>query len=311
VSTPGNFPAALANLQYELVNPPNDSGFRFGRETNIHVAVAEFGDPDMRINDEVNPFGDGIRMGRDYYAGRTITFDINITKKYPDARSTHQVLAEMMRAWTTADVVGAPSRLTSGNISLLRMYRHGVHKVVFGRPRRFTPVTGNVDLNWVPITCDFQTIDHLFYEENERSTNIQIVPPTVGGFVFPIEFPWSTVPITSQADVVQINGDAESWLTFTITGPIVNPTIEFVDYYSIKCNITLLPGETLVIDPRPWSRGVYKNGSQNVSGCFTADSRRLSGMTAPPGNHQIVLRGTDGTGTARLETRWRDTYTSW
>lgn len=299
---------ALTNLQYVLINPPNDDGFRFGRNTDIHVALATFGDPDLRLNDEVNPRADGIRMGRDFYSGRTVTFDINITSRTGTA---HSQVSKMMAAWTTSDTYGSPSRQIAGAVSELHMYRHGMHKVVYGRPRRFSPTTGRVDLGWIPVTCDFQTIDHYFYDEHENVNLIGLVPPTVGGFTFPLVFPLNTIPITTQGDIVEVDGDAESWLVTTIYGPIVNPVIDFVGYWQVKTNLTLLTGEYLTIDPRPWSRGVYKNGTQNAAGVFTADSRRLSGMKAPPGVHQIVLRGTDPTGTARMETRWRNTYNTW
>lgn len=299
---------ALNNLEYELVNPPNEAGVHFGRNTTYHVELVTFGDVSSRVNDESNPRADGTRMGRDFYNNRTITFDINIISK---TGQCHAMVSALQACWNTADVVGSPSRMYAGRLSTLRMFRHGVHKVVYGRPRRFTPVTGRVDLGWVPVTCDFVTIDHLFYEEHENVNLITISPPDIGGFIFPVEFPWGTVPISSQADIVQVLGDAESWLRFKITGPIVNPVVDFVGYWQVKTNLTLLNGETLTIDPRPWNRGVYKNNTGNAAGVFTADSRRLSGLTAPPGVHQIVLRGVDGTGTAQLETRWQNTYNTW
>lgn len=299
----------LTNLQYELINPPNDDGVVFGRDTNYHVEMADFGDVDMRINDEVNPRADGIRMGRDFMNGRLITFTINIVTKDGTA---HDKVAALQSAWRTSDVYGPASRLSPGNLSILKMYRHGVQKLVYGRPRRFSATTGRVDTNqWIPVTCDFQTIDHRYYDLAENANYIGLVPANLGGFIFPMEFPMMTIPITTQDDIVIVEGDDEAWIWTKITGPIVNPQIEFVNYWTVKTNITLLTGETLTIDPRPWSRGIYKNGNQNVAGCFTADSRRLSGLTAPPGVHQIVLRGTDPTGTSSMETRWRNSYSTW
>jgi hypothetical protein len=68
------------DLGYELVNPPNipGSGFRFGRGTVVHVTQSEISTPTIRTDDVSVARADGLMMGREYYDGLTITFDINI-----------------------------------------------------------------------------------------------------------------------------------------------------------------------------------------------------------------------------------------
>jgi hypothetical protein len=306
----GGCTIALINLQYELVNPPNEAegGFKFGRGTNFHVERVEFGDPGIRTNDEVLTREDGERFGRDYIDGRTITFTINLLTYNDNAALLY---AQMERAWRTNDTGAGPSRQRAGVMSRLRMNRHGRPKFVYGRPRNIAATTGRVDQGWVPVTCTFKTESHRYYEDALKQNSITPVPPSSGGFTFPIIFPLTTVPMSTQADIVHVEGDEDSFLVNRIDGPIVNPLIEVVGYWFVQCNITLLTGEYLEIDPRPWQRTVRKNGNIPMRGIFTPSSRRLSGQWLPPGVHQVVLKGTDPTGTARLTTSWHNTYTSW
>lgn len=306
--------AFLPNLQYELVNPPNEpgAGMKFGRGTKINVTRVTFGAPNVRTNDEANENGDGTRMGKDFYDGRTVTFDINIKCRPQDTPNAHELYEQLESAWFTEDTGATPSRLVPGQLSQLRMNRHGVAKTMFGRPRRIEPVTGQIDTQgWIPVTCDFQTADHRFYSDGDYANTISIFPGNSGGFEFPLDFPLSTVPITAQDDIVIVEGTAETYIRTKIWGPIVNPEIEVVDYWKAKLNLTLSPFDVIEIDPRPWNRKVLLNNTTNVAGKFTQDSRRVSMMTLPPGVHQVVLRGVDPTGTAKMETRWQNVSTSW
>lgn len=305
--------AFLPNLQYELVNPPNEpgSGMLFGRGTKIHVSKVTFGAPTIRTNDEANERGDGIRMGKDFYDGRLITFDINIKTPPNSSVSAHELYSNLEAAWFTHDVP-TPSRLVAGELSQLRMNRHGVAKTMYGRPRRIEAITGSVDTQgWIPVTCDFQTADYRFYSDGENANVISIFPGNSGGFEFPLDFPLSTVPITAQDDIVIVEGNSQTYVRTKIWGPIVNPEIEVVEYWRAKLNLTLGPFDYIEIDPRPWSRKMLLNGTTNIAGKFTQDSRRVSMMTLPPGVHQVVLRGVDPTGTARMETKWQSVSTTW
>jgi hypothetical protein len=194
------------------------------------------------------------------------------------------------------------------------MNRHGADLVVYGRPNHCEAVTGRVDSSgWIPVTADFRTIDHKFYEDTVHLNSITISPGNSGGFIFPLAFPLNTVAESTQEDIVVVDGNTETWMRSKIIGPITAPAVEVVGYYTIQtaADFVLAVGETLEIDPRPWSRGVYKNGYINVAGKFTQSSRRISMQTLPPGTHQVVLRGIDPTGTATLETRWQYASTTW
>lgn len=300
------------DLGYELVNPPLNygDGFQFGRGTKVHVAKATFTSPEIRAEDQPLSRSDGIAFGRDYYGGRLISFDINIRVQDGTAHDTYSA---MEAAWFTEDTHLGASRLTPGEVSQLVMNRHGQTKVAYGRPRRIEPTTGRVNSGWIPVTCDFQMSTHKFYSAEWSQNDISIAPGSSGGIEFPLEFPLNTVMTSSQGDSVINQGNTETWMLSTIYGPISKPVVDVVNYYQIitASDFSLGPYDYLEIDPQPWSRGAHINGTIPVAGRFTQESRRISMQTLPPGNNQIVLRGTDPTGTARLATRWRNAWTTW
>ena len=304
------------DLGYELVNPPNDigAGFSFGRGTKVNVSHASFGAPEIETQDQPNARADGLAFGRDYFRGRLISFDINIRTPSSTSPSAHDLYSRMEAAWFTEDNSVGPSRLNPGAISQLVMNRHGQVKIAYGRPRRIEPTTGRVNSGWVPVTCDFQMLSHKFYSAGFGSNSINIAPGGVGGgFEFPLEFPMSNTVVTEAEDIVIVGGNTDTWMLSYIHGPITAPMIDVVGYYQIKTDPTfsLGPYDWLEIDPRPWARRISKNGNINVAGRFTQSSRRISLQTLPPGTHQIVLRGSDPTGTAYLTTSWQDAWTTW
>jgi hypothetical protein len=65
------------------------------------------------------------------------------------------------------------------------------------------------------------------------------------------------------------------------------------------------------VDPQPWQRQVRRDSDDaNCAGFLTGMSAWLADMRVPPGGHELLLRGTDSTGTARAECYWRDTRSS-
>ena len=305
------------DLGYELVNPPltPGSGFRFGRGTLVHVSNSEISSPDIRGDEVANPRADGLIMGRDYYGGMTIVFDINIKTRAPgDLGSAAKTLHRAMSAaWFTEDTTVGASRLVPGEVSELYLTDDDRTLVTYGRPRDYQPSRGRTRAGWIPVTASFRTITHKFYEAEWQHGSITSAPSTSTGLVPPFQFPLSTFSIQVLDDFLFVGGNTETWLLTKVYGPISQPKIEVTNYYTIETSsdFSLGSGEWLEIDPRPWVRKVMKNGTTPVAGKFTAKSRRLSMQTLPPGTHRVVLRGNDPTGTARLETSWRNAWSTW
>lgn len=305
------------DLGYELVNPPLNpgSGFRFGRGTLVHVTNSEISSPEMRVEDTPQARADGLRMGRDFYGGMTITFDINIKTRSPGDKgaAAKELHRAMSAAWFTEDTFVGASRLTPGDVSELYLTDDDRTLVTYGRPREYQSVRGRTRAGWIPVTATFRTITHKFYEAQWQHGSISTSPSTSTGFVPPFQFPLSTFSIQVLDDFLYVGGNTETWLLTKVFGPISSPVIEVTNYYKIETSsdFSLAAGEWLEIDPRPWARKVLKNGTVPVAGKFKATSRRLSMQTLPPGTHRVVLRGNDPTGTARLETSWRNAWSTW
>lgn len=291
----------LAYMQYEL------DGFMFGGNpneiaTDYLVEKVDFEEPDMSNQDTDLPLEDGIIHGRDYKRGRTISFTINVVTH---GVSAVQPLDDLSSAWDNET-----TRHTPGATSILRFNRHGRWSRVYGRPRRFKPVTGMVDSGFVPVLCDFKTTDHLYYTDEEYSNTISIVPPPSGGWVMPFTFPVTPGGFGIQQGEIEIGGNKPAWIVSIISGPILNPVVEAANNWKFRLLTSLQSGEFIVVNPRPWSRHVRKNGLLNLRGSFTQDSVRLTGMKLPPGPHEMILSGIDPTGTASLTTLWREARTS-
>lgn len=291
----------LEYMQYEL------DGFKFGGNpndiaTDYLVEKVEFGDPDTVTQDTDLPLEDGIIFGRDYKRGRTITFTMNIVTH---GQSAVEALDGLASVWDNSEVRHVP-----GATNVLRWNRHGRWSRVYGRPRKFAPVTGTVDSGLIPVLCDFRTMDQLFYSDDEYSNSIAIVPPPSGGWVMPFTFPVTAGGVGIQQGEIEIGGTKPAWMVNIITGPIVNPIVEAANHWEFQLLLTLGAGEFVVVNPRPWSRYVRKNGLLNVRGSFSQSSVRLTKMYLPPGPHEFILKGTDPTGTASLTTLWRDARAS-
>jgi hypothetical protein len=323
----------LPDLSYELVNPPllQGQGFKFGRGTKIHVEKCTIGDPEKRMDDQPLARQDGVLFGRDYLGGRTIQFDINIKTPrdgvpvlypgpdvfpsagtFPSKLTAIDIWRRMSRSWLTEDTMVGASRLQPGWISELYIQDGETCYVTYGRPTNCQDTRGTRRQGWIPVTADFRTVTHKFYEAEWQSNTITTAPDPSTGIEFPFTFPLTTIAEFSEEDIVIVDGNTDTWMLSTVYGPILAPEIEVVGYYKIQTasDFQLGPHDYLQIDPRPWNRKIMKNGNINVAGKFTQESRRPSVQTLPPGTHKVVLRGTDLTGTARLETRWRNAWTA-
>lgn len=287
----------LANFQYEL------GGLTFGRGTDYLVSGVQFGEAVRVTNDAPKPREDDMRFGREFLHGRTILFDMVMNKKGATELENLEALEALAAAWSGDDVRSLPDAVT-----VLRMHRFGRITRVYGRPRHFAPIMGAVSRGWVPITADFVCNEHVFYDDVEESNTVTIVPASTGGFVFPLTFPVSTAGIGEKAGEITVGGNMPTWLTVSIEGPITNPEVDVLGLWKIRLLMTIPDEEVVTIDPRQQSRGILLNGVANVAGSLTADSPQMKDMKVPPGDQQIVLRGSDVTGTASMTVTWSKAY---
>jgi hypothetical protein len=294
-------------------------GVTFGPGSATSIQDVDFGDPELTVGDLPRPRADGMMFGRDYRGGRLVTFELTVLTAYtapavaalPELGgygtvATLDELALLNRAWS-----GGLVRTTPGAVSRLRYRLGGRQRVLYGRPRKFAATSGWATLGRVPVSATFQAIDHRFYDDVERTAVVPYIPPPAGGLTFPIEFPWSTITVGYSPGVIAVAGTEPSWLVIVIYGPIVNPAVTWVGGdWTLGLNLSLLDSQFVVIDPRPWSRGVRLDGVTNVAGALTPTSPRLSELELPFGTHEIVLSGQDDTGLSSMTLAWRHAYSS-
>jgi hypothetical protein len=287
--------------QWQLESGGGPVTFGWGAEFNL--ASFEIGEADVEINDQRRPRSDMEAYGRDFFGGRTISFELNaLDRDY----AVLGRLARLQQAWNANPVRSRP-----GATAVLSWTRGGQSRRVYGRPRRFKPVTTLDYAGNVPVSCEFRTSDHLFYDELESSAAISVTASAQGGLVLPLRPPLVLSSAGSGRIPVRVGGTEPAWLVWVVDGPILNPEIEVVGQWSATLATSIAADSSVVVDPTPWARTVRRNDGANFSGAFTADSQRPSGMRLPPGDHEVILRGVDATGTAGLRLLWRSAWSSY
>lgn len=275
-------------------------------QTVVMIEDVEFGTPDVVSTERQLPRADGIRFGRDYRGSRTITFTMHV---FGDTvEQGYNALSELHGIW-----LGDGIRQLPGAVQTLRIKTGGRTRVVYGRSRRFAPVSTRIAANgWAPVVADFRTVDHLFYDDVEKVNTVSIIPVPGGGLLAPLAEPLSTLAVSYAPGEILVGGTVPCWPVFIIRGPIALPTIDVQGPRNFRVTLAtvLAHDEFVVVDPRPWSRGVRKNGRVNIAGDLTPASPRLSEVKLFPGLHEIILSGLDETGRSSLTVAWRDTYTN-
>lgn len=279
-------------------------GYLMGPTTDIMVEDVDFGTADIVQSDKQLPRSDGIRFGRDFRGGRVITVSLQLFG--PTGEDTVRMVNELAERWNADETRAVP-----GATSVLR-WRSGNHqRRAYGRPRRFAPVSTRANANWAPIVADFQCVDHRYYSDVEESNTVSIVPPDVGGFFEPFVWPLTSVAISYAPGVITVGGNGPAWPVYVIRGPIADPVIRIVGEFEVPFpGLVLKSDETLVVDTRPWSRGIRRNNTVSLPGALSATSPRLSNLYLKPGGYEIILRGSDLTGTASMTVAWREVFAS-
>lgn len=292
----------------------------------VNRSAPDLGDVEITSDDYDHPRADGRAFGLDTRSGRTITFDLAVVGQsaviagygvggygegsYGGGMSSAEAAARaalrsLAAAWRADSI-----RRTPGATASLFVRYAGVERVVFGRPRRWAPDDTYSPDGLIGVACDFACVDDLFYDAAQQSVSLGIVPHLGGGFVAPIVTPLSTTATSDRSVSIQVGGDVDTWPVATVYGPITNPVVEVLNLWKIELSTTLAAGQYVRIDTRPTGRSILRNGTASLAGSVTSASKPLRLASLTPGMHEVVLRGLDPTGTARMTFSWRDAYAS-
>lgn len=259
----------------------------------------EVGTVGLETDDTGRPRGDGIAFGQDFERESTVKFDVITDGVDID---TARALKETFAAAWRGDRV----RADPGSFAELEAF---TGRIAFGRPRRF--VANDRDMRRsgiVRIAAEFEMASALWYDR-EQVAGVNYVPAVGGGIVAPIITPITTTASSDRSSGVQVGGTLPTWPVIRIWGPITDPSVQIAGL-KFEVRTTLTGSQSIVIDTRPWSRAITRNGAA-VAGMLSAYSTRLSEASLPPGSHEIVLRGISEQGTARAEVRWRNAYATY
>ncbi|WP_093803898.1 phage distal tail protein [Streptomyces sp. Wb2n-11] len=294
--------AELEEGQWEL------GGVLMGAGTQIPVAeVTGLGRPSTRGEDIEQPGMDGVFLGVDYYAARSIEIDAAI--KVPGDPDACWALLSSLQ--TAADATAV--RLTGGATMPLRYRRRGAAtKRVDGRLRRLEPQLSQVIYGWMPLDIEFVAADARWYGDEQQTTEIPLGWMSGGGFTAPVAAPIHVTSATSVAERpgwVETHGDVATWPVLRITGPCSAPAITHVSTGRTLALPTLVlgVGQWVELDTRPGRRRVVWNNGGNAESYLTPSSR-LDLFSLPPGTSELRWTAVDPTNTSRLRVTWRDAY---
>jgi len=117
--------------------------------------------------------------------------------------------------------------------------------------------------------------------------------------------PFYIVKSTGGADTTLTNsGDADAWITWTITGPMTSFDLELGGHH-IAGTITLTAGETLTIETSPLNQIAYKNDGTKVTRLLSSADFTPLPATGSPVNVGIDVGGTGKIPSAFNSVYWR------
>lgn len=283
--------------QFEL------DGYVFGYGCPIEIKPDGFqpSGTSLRTSDAELPTGDGARPGVDRKAIDTWKFSLYTNCETEE--EAYAALAQIQKAWDADD-----TRLEPGEVVALRYQLAGQRRVVFGRPRRFTPVINNDSLGgMIPIQCDFDVLYPQVFEDELQTKKVPIGPPidVYAGLLVPFIPPVTlSAGASERKSEVTIGGDMKTPISLTITGPVAEGASVQIGDWICELRDAVLVGDPVTVDARPWVRAATTQSGGSVR--VNPRTTRISKMVLPPGTHSVVFRGEDQTVQASVQVSWRN-----
>lgn len=281
------------DYQFEL------GGVPFGKPHPIRVESFEMDSAQTRNQDALSDVADYRRFGRDQKTPGTWSW--NLRTKASGPAEALALLEQLEAVWDNQS-----SRLGQGNVVPLKYRLGGRTRMIYGRPRRFTPVISTpLRVGHIPIVADFDRVDLLSYDEQYEATNLTLGAPLTGGFVSPFVFPLSTVPNPQPADdTLYVRGSAATPAIVKFTGALVRPRVVIPSLgWEAGLDYTMAFDETITIDPRSWvQRAHHPDGSPVAA---LSARTRLRDMLLPPGTYAARFLCDSSFGAVSAQVSWQ------
>lgn len=293
----------LSEHQWEITSPDGSVDLVFGTlATGIQTKHApDLGQRSVRTSDKPLPREDGRAFGPDYDEGTTLLFEVNVLSDGGAAQS--DLLNRLRGTW------GDPIfRQTPESYAILKCCHAGRTRRCYGRPRRFAETDGDLTHEgYTEAVFDFATTDGKFYDDIETVETLGVLPATIHGLTeADLVDPLVMQQPEDSLSQITVQGQA-TWVTATIHGPIDNPSVDLGEV-AFRLKTSIPDGVSVTVDPRPWSRGVFRSDGANLAGALTWDSTPLRRLKVNPGTYPVSFRGSSSSGTAYAEVAWRNAH---
>lgn len=270
-----------------------DNGIALAAAPSVEAA-------EVAVDDQPRPRADGTVFGRDYLVGTVVRLPISCV----GATEAEAVEARnrLQKAWRAEEI-----RDTPGAVAMLRS---GSGRVAFGRPRRISVNDEHTRFGLAIVTADFVTADANWYGA-PAARQVSLLAAPTSGLVAPLVAPLTAVGERVGAQVAVVEGDLPADLVVTFRGPFTNPRAE-IGPVVVELRGSIPFDQAVTVDAA--ARSITRSGggaSGSAAGMLTARSTLLTKMQLPPGQHEIVLRGSSTAETAGLEVAWRPKFTSY
>lgn len=260
------------------------------------IVVADFFTaPDIRNSDRPRGQQDGLFPGIDYYAGRTLTAELEIWgDDLTDFYNKYSVVRNAL-VKTSAEkilefkVPGWPTNLIS-----------------FCRVRKCSgpQINQQFDLHVGKVVVQWESTDPRLYQATQQSSTTSFIG-TQPGRTYNLTFNRSFGGIVSSNTIPAVNaGNYDAPWTAIINGPVTNPSIENATLgKTISFVGSLATGEQLYVSSPPYSTVLLGGTSSRYS--WLVDSTQW--FLLQPGNNDIRFNGSSA-GTPTLDFFWRSAW---
>jgi hypothetical protein len=251
--------------------------------------------PDLRVQDDNRGYNDGMFSGRDFYAGRLLTFTINV---FASATAS---------AWANLNTMQQALRPQQSGTSLLQfqLSADGNLQQIYGRVRtRHAVVDPEYTYGFIRTQVTIFCPNPKYYDDAAQT--LSMTPQQVAGRAYnrTYNLTYGGGSLTNIVTVVN-TGWADTGPLITINGPVTNPTITNpVTGAYMTFATTLAATDSLVIDLE--NKTVTLNGS-SARNLLLGGSTWLTAFANS--NTQFAFSGTAYTiGTTAASLVYRNAY---
>lgn len=261
------------------------SAYQITKLTGLHDS------PEVRTSDQIRARAHGMYAGTDLLGGRSLMAQVEVVAPHPDETTW----SDFSRALVPGQGDELPLVFQIPGVA------GGVAVQIAARVRRLAlPVDRNYFFGHGSAAVEFWATDPRIYSQATTTQTVSQAVPSGAGLTFPITFPLTFGGAVSGGSFTASNaGEFAAPWTATISGPIVNPTLENVTTgQTVAFTGSVAAGETLVISSL--DRSVLLNGTASRYSWLVIGS---SWWQLAPGDNTVRLAGTSGSGSVSFTFR--------